>query len=355
MAANFEMTTPSQAHAVDIKSLLRESRELEKSGRLKDALKLLEDAEKCVKLQANMKESERDLALGRICVNKGITLKNMKAWDKSAACYSEALEHLSKSGDDAFREKISIEINLAILKTRRLDRKGALDGFNRAEKLAESFKEKEYEDLMTKISMNRAQLHLEFNEIDKARELLDRVSSFDRAKDKEGRQDRRARISAQLGQLMAHIAEESKKKDAKEHFTQALKLFEESSNCYNQLGQWRDSLLQQINHAEILILLGNLDEAESELELVLNNGREKKEPSLSSSAAEKLLDIALAEKDPVLQDKWLAEILFDVELLPEHAGEDFLDRLEVRLRLDGHDDLVDRIKVYRSVKSICKE
>ena len=355
MAGNYEIVLPSQAHAVDIKSLLTESRELEKSGRSRDALKLLEDAEIRIKLLDNMDKSERNLSLGRICVNKGITLKNMKAWEKSAACYEDALKYLSESGYDAFREKISIEINLAILKTRRFDRKGALEGFDRAEKLAEAFEGKDREELMTKILMNRAQLHLEFNEIDKARELLDRVSSLGRAKGREDRRERQVRVSAQLGQLMARIAEESKKKDAKEHFIQALKLFEESINCYNELGLWRDCLLQKINHAEVLTLLGNLDEAASELGNVLSCGRERNELSLSSSAAEKLLDIALRKKDPGLQDKWLSEILSDVESLPEHAGNDLLERLEVRLRLDGHDALVDRIKVFQSVKSICKE
>lgn len=347
MSGNFDTPPPSQTPVVDWKLLLKESYELAQSGHTKDALRVLEEAEKSIRNLEFADEIDRELELGRICNNKGITFKNMKAWDKSAECYEEALVHFSKSRKDAIRERIGVEINLAILRTRQRDRRKAFSGFDRAEKLAAAFKGKEYDELITKILTNLAQLHLEFNEMEKAREILDRIATCDGRKDLKGRKESRARVSAQLGQWVARLAENTKSTNSKEYSRQAVNLFKEASQYYAEIGMWRDSLVQTLNHAEALIAIGGYDDATKALEHVLNESRERGEQSLRSSAIAKLFDIAVLKNDCNLIDRWFNEALEASDSLPQTARDDFLESLESRLRLGGCESFVEKVKEHR--------
>jgi tetratricopeptide (TPR) repeat protein len=348
MTGNFDTQIPSQIPVADIKLLLKESQELAQSGRTKDALRVLEQAENNIRNLECVGEIDRELELGRIYNNRGIAFKNMKAWDKSAACYEEALLHLAGSKKDANRERIGVEINLAILRTRQKDKKKALEGFERAEKLAPSFKGKEYDELMSKILTNQVQLHLEFNEIEKAREILDRASAFSGFRDKVGRKEKQVRVSAQLGQLVARHADNVEKPYSKEYSRQAVKLFEEAGKLYTELGMWRDSLVQNLNRAEALIALGSYDDATKALERIIDESRERGEYSLWSSATAKLLDIAILKCDEHLVIAKLDEVLAAADPLPEIARKDFLESLESRLRLGGCAALVEKVRTYRS-------
>lgn len=345
MAGEFDISNPSQTSVLDYQTLLRESQELSKSGRTRDALKKLEEAETNVLKLDPVAEVDLEFELGRICNNKGITLKNMKAWDESAVCYHNAIEHLTKSRKETIRERIGVEMNLAVLHTHRRDRKKALECFDRAEKLSATLKGRDFEETMTKINMNRVQHHLVFNEIDKARELLDRIADISRSR--EGRKERKARVSAQLGQLLACLADNAEGSFAKEYSRQAVKQFEEAGSEYSDLGMWRDAFIQMLNHAEALIFVGCYDDATGTLERVLSESKERQEHSFYSSAVFMLLDIAIHKGNQNLVNCWFDESLKASDNLLESARINFLEKLESQLRLGGMDELAQKIKYHR--------
>ena len=231
--------TPS---VTDFKELLEESRKLAQTGCSADALKVLDQAEQSVLSNTDNSDVERDLQLSRININRGITFKNMRALEKSAKCYEEAMRLLKSHEEHAPRERFSAELNLAVLRMRLKDRKKALTGFEKAEKLALKFNDPDKKDLIRKVLTNKAKLHLEFQEIDKARNLLGKLASeYDRF-DNDKNREKNARVSAQLGLMIAQLADnEANRKLAKEHYHQAERFFDEAIQIYNDLNLTRDA------------------------------------------------------------------------------------------------------------------
>lgn len=348
MSGNIDTQAPTQNSGPDWKALLQESHFLVQSGRIIDALNALEEAERSVKSCKGTDEYDQDLILGRILNNKGIALKEMKEWDKSAECYEQALMHLSKSNSDTIRERIGVEINRAVLRTRRHQKDKAIESFEKAEKLASHFKGREYDELMSKILMNKAQLHVQFKEMEQAREILDRIATFySGTGDPQKRKEIKARLTAQLGQWVVKFAEKEGNINSPEYIRQGVKFFEEAGNDFNELGIWRNSLAQMLNRAEALISIKCYDDAKKSLEHVIKISEERGEHSLRCSALAIWLKMALVKKDLTQAEKLLTDALKASDELPQTAREDFIENLITELRLKGCEGLIEIIDRHR--------
>ena len=342
--------SPTPSPGISFRELLKQSREMAQSGNPCEALVILDLAETSVMTDKSLEGSERDLQLSRININRGITLKNMRELEKSAKCYEDAMAILNRIEDSAVREKFSVELNLAVLRVRLRDREKAMTGFIKAEELASQFGDDERQELLTKVLTNRAQLHLEFHEIQEARELLDRIES---GRDRKSSKERKARVASQLGQLIAHIAErQESERNAYEHYNQALRFFEEARKAYEELGLTRDILSQLVNEAEILIALNRMDKALESLQYVYQQAIESNDHNLIASATSKLLVIALLKGDVESKNKWIEETLTAANKMSSQARNDFLERLESRLRWIGGEKSIERIQQLRGHKDV---
>jgi tetratricopeptide (TPR) repeat protein len=333
---------------VDVKELLDESRKLAQSGRSSDALNLLDKAESQVLENEIISPLNRDLQLSKININRGIMYKNMRALEQSARCYEKAMQLLKEHEKEAPRELFSVELNLAVLRIRLRDRKNALSGFSKAEKIAQGFEEPERKELIRKVLTNKAQLHLEFREIDKAREILGSIISEHDGHDKITNQERNARVSSQLGLMIAQIADSEEDQNlAAEHYKQSENFFDEAIRIYIKLGFVRDALSQTINKAEVLISSKRLKEASAELEKVYSDAVNLSDNALAASSSAKLLIIAIESANKDAQDRWLNAALYTAQSLAIDARRDFLEKLESQLRWIGGEKLIAHVQKLR--------
>jgi len=345
---NIKVRPPSPPPFVDYREILRQSQHFAQSGQTSKAFEILVSAEKSILADTKISPYERDLNLSRIYINRGIIHKNMRSLEESAKCYEKAMEILEKAGDGAKRERFSAIMNLAILRTRFRDKARALTGFIRAEEIVKEFDEPERNVLLSKVLMNRAQMHLEFQEIEEARELLDRIESMDDKRGKKDNREKKARVSAHLGRLVAHIAEMRESgKHANEHLSQALKFFNEARASYDELGLTRDVISQRINIAEALISLKRTDEAKYELEDIYSKPELESETMLKASTAAKLLIISSLKSDEQMKTKWLSAVQDASRDLRGEARSDFLEGLESRLRWIGSERLIEDVQELR--------
>ncbi len=345
---NVKVSPPSSPHYADYRILLKQSQNLSQSGQSAKAFEILDTAEESIFADTKISQYERDLNLSRIYINRGILYKNMRLLEKSAKCYEKAMETLKEVGEGAEREKFSAEMNLAILRTRFRDKERALSGFINAEKIVSQFKEPEKNQLTTKVLINHAQMHLEFQEMDEAREVLDRVESMDNKLSKTDNREKKARTSAHLGRLVAHIAERQESgKHADEHFNHALKFFNEALTLYKELGFTRDVISQRLNIAQTHISLNRTDEALRELEDIHSMPELESNSVLKASAAAKLLIISTMKSDEKMKKKWLNAVQDASGYLTDEARSDFLEGLESRLRWIGSERLIEHIQELR--------
>lgn len=336
----------------DFQKLLQQSREMAQTGRSDDALKVLSQAEKLIRKNTSLTDYDRDLQLSKIHINRGITLKNMKLLEKSAKSYEDAMKILSKYPDRASREIFSAELNLAILRTRLKDRKKALSGFSRAEKIAEGITDSDQKELLLKVLTNKAQLHIEFHEIDDAREILGNLTSEISSLDMESDRERVARFSAKLGLLIVHCAErEDDLKLIREHCQQAIKFFNDAIRIYNRLGLTGDAMKQTINKVEALIIMGRHQEARKILDHIYAEAVNKSDFNLLGSACIKYIKLAAQNEDREEQEKWLYNALDFTKDMTVEAREDYLERLESNLRWTGGENLIAQVQKQRERES----
>ncbi|MBU1024267.1 hypothetical protein KKB99_08305, partial [bacterium] len=305
-------------------------------------------AENCLLADSSISPINRDINLSRIYINRGITFKNLRSLGNAAESYEKAMKILERVGDGAEREKFSVELNLAILRTRFRDRKRALTGFENAEKLASNFDEPERKELYIKVLTNKAQLFLEFHEVEIARDIIGKITAIDGKSGLHSSKEKKARINAQLGQLIAHMAEnQESRQHANEHLIHALKFFSEAASTYEEIELSRDAITQRINHAEALIKLKRIDQADNELKNIHKSTLLMNDANLTASTVAKLLVVAILKLDEQEKDRWIEAVQMALKKLSPEARPDFLEDLESQLRWMGSEHLIKRIQEFR--------
>ena len=332
----------------DFKALLKQSKQLAQSGRASDALEILDTAESCLLADSTISPDKRDINLSRIHINRGITCKILRSLGKAAESYERAMKILDRVDSGADREKFSVELNLAILRTRFRDRKRALTGFENAEKLVLKFDEPERKDLFIKVLTNKAQLFLEFHEMEIARDVIGKITAIDGNSLIHGNEEKKARISTKLGNLIAQMAEnQDSTQHANEHLIHALKFFSEAATIYDSIGLSCEAVRQKINHAEVLIRLKRIDQAGKELVNIHKSTLLMNDSILTASTIGKLLVVAILKLDENEKDRWIEEVQTAITKLSSEARSDFLEDLESQLRWAGSENLIRRIQEFR--------
>lgn len=339
---------PTPPRFTDYSVLLKQSKQYAQSGQSSKAFEILNDAEKAILAEKKYSQYERDLFLSKVNINRGIMYKIDGMFDKSVKCYERAMETLKRVGDGAEREKFSVELNLAILGTRLRDKERALVGFINAENIVSLFKEPERNQLMMMVLVNRVQMHIEFQEMDEALDVLDRIESVDNKLSKIDNREKKARTSAHLGCLIAHVADKQEvDKNADEHFNHALRFFNEALPLYKELGFTRDIVCQKLNIGQTLISLNRCDEASRVLEEIYNMPELESNSRLKASAAAKLLIISTKISDDKMKEKWMTAVHDASGHLAHEARSDFLEGLESRLRWSGSERLIEHVQELR--------
>ena len=131
-----------------------------------------------------------------------------------------------------------------------------------------------------------------------------------------------------------------------------MKFFEEARKTYEELGLTRDILSQLVNEVEILIALNRMDKALESLHYVYQQAVESNDYNLTASATAKLLVISILKSDSDSENKWIAETLNVANKMSSQARNEFLERLESRLRWIGGEKSIERIQQLRGHKDV---